>query len=309
MIGSRRLLPSMPGLMALEAVDRLGTASAAAEELSLTQGAVSRSLQALEAQLGVPLFLREGKRLKLTQAAQDYAGQVRKSLQSIAMAGLRLTANPEGGSLSLAILPAFGVQWLAPRLARFARQSAGVTVNLSTRLGIFDFADSGFDAAIHFGREDWPGAEHMLLMEEEVLPVCAPDFLAKPLSGPEDMLTLPLLQLESRTGAWRRYLAAQGVDLRRPSGMMFDQFATMTQAAVHGLGVALLPLFMIDEALADGRLVPAWPVAGRGLGSYYLVWPKGRPEPQPLQAFRSWLRRELAAEGTAPPAAKAGDRR
>ncbi|MDR7124925.1 LysR family transcriptional regulator [Pseudotabrizicola sp. 4114] len=288
MIGSRRLLPSMPALLALEAVDRLGTVSASAAELSLTQGAVSRALQGLEGQLGVVLFIRERQRLRLSPAAQDYVRQVRVHLTGLSQASLRLRVNPGGGSLSLAILPAFGVHWLAPRLPGFARQHPGVTVNLSTRLRPFDFATEGFDAAIHFGRADWPGAEHLLLMEEEVLPVCAPALLPEAVAGAEALLTLPLLQLESRPGAWGRYLAQQGVPGQRPAGMLFDQFATMTQAAIHGLGVALLPLFLIEDALRDGSLIAAWPNRGRGLGNYYLVWPRDVPPRAPLIAFREW---------------------
>ena len=289
MIGPRRLLPSMPALLALEAVDRLGTASAAAAELSLTQGAVSRALQGLEGQLGVALFIRERQRLRLTPAAQDYVRHVRVHLTALSQASLRLRANPGGGGLSLAILPAFGVQWLAPRLPDFARRHPGVTVNLSTRLRPFDFAAEGFDAAIHFGRADWPGADHLLLLEEEVLPVCAPSVMAEPVAAVEALLTLPLLQLESRPGAWGRYLAQQGVPGQRPVGMVFDQFATMTQAAIHGMGVALLPLFLISDALQEGRLVPVWPARGHGLGSYYLVWPKDVPPRPPLLAFREWV--------------------
>lgn len=293
MIGPRRLLPALPSLLALEAVDRLGTASAAAEELALTQSAVSRALQALEGQLGVPLLIREKQRLRLTPAAQDYVRQVRVHLTAIAQASLRLRANPGGGGLSLAILPAFGVQWLAPRLADFAQRTPGVTVNLSTRLRPFDFATEAFDAAIHFGRADWPGAEHLLLLDEEVLPVCAPGLLPAPLTAAEGLLGLPLLQMESRPGAWGRYLAQQGVPGLRPVGMLFDQFATMTQAAIHGLGVALLPMFMIEEALRDGRLVPAWPARGHGMGSYFLVWPRDVPPRAPLLAFRDWMAQQV----------------
>ena len=294
MIGPRRLLPSLPALLALEAVDRLGTASAAAAELSLTQGAVSRALQGLEGQLGVVLFIRERQRLRLTPAAQDYVRHVRVHLTALSQAALRLRANPGGGGLSLAILPAFGVQWLAPRLPAFARAHPGVTVNLSTRLRPFDFASEGFDAAIHFGRADWPGAEHLLLLDEEVLPVCAPALLPAPLAAAESLLTLPLLQLESRPGAWGRYLAQQGVTGQRPAGMVFDQFATMTQAAIHGLGVALLPVFLVEDALRDGVLVPAWPTRGYGLGSYYLVWPREVPLRAPLIAFRDWIAGQAA---------------
>ena len=289
MIAPRRYLPSMGALLALEAVDRLGTASAAAEELSLTQGAISRQLQTLESQMGVALIVRERQRLRLTPAAQDYVHQVRASLQALAQASLKLRANPTGGSLNLAILPAFGMYWLAPRLGQFARLHPEVTVNLSTRLRPFDFATEGFDAAIHFGRQDWPGVEYLPLMEEAVLPVCAPGFLRRPLTAPAEILDYPLLQIESRTGAWGRWLAAQGVAGQRPAGMLFDQFATMTQAAIHGLGLALLPVYLIERELDEGRLVPVWGHETRNMGTYYLVWPREVPPRAPLVSFRDWI--------------------
>ena len=161
----RRYLPAIPALMALEAVDRLGTASAAATELNLTQGAISRALQGLEAQLGVPLLTRERQRLHLTPAARDYVVEVRKALNILASAAITMRANPTGGSLNLAILPAFGMHWLAPRLARFAQTHPEVTVNLSTRLRPFDFAGTTFDAAIHYGRQDWPGDRQLSAFE------------------------------------------------------------------------------------------------------------------------------------------------
>jgi LysR family glycine cleavage system transcriptional activator len=157
----RRYLPPIPALMALEAVDRLGTASEAAKELSLTQGAISRALQSLEEQLGVPLLIRERQRLRLTPAGRDYVAEVRKALHLLASASITLRANPTGGSLNLAILPAFGMHWLAPRLARFAQTHPEVTINLSTRLRPFDFQGSTFDAAVHYGRQDWPGVDYL----------------------------------------------------------------------------------------------------------------------------------------------------
>ena len=128
---ARRYLPSIPSLLALEAVDRLGTASAAAAELNLTQGAVSRQLQVLEGQLGVALLVRDRHRLRLTPAAQDFVTEARAALHRLDQAALALRANPSGGSLNLAILPAFGMHWLAPRLAKFAGLHPEVTVNLS----------------------------------------------------------------------------------------------------------------------------------------------------------------------------------
>ncbi len=304
----RRYLPPIPALMALEAVDRLGTASAAAEELSLTQGAISRALQGLEAQLGVQLLHRERQRLRLTPAGHDYVAEVRKALHLLASASITLRANPTGGSLNLAILPAFGMHWLAPRLARFAQNHPEVTVNLSTRLRPFDFAGSSFDAAIHYGRldggrQDWPGVDSLKLMDEDVLAVAAPGF--PPLTEATGILHHPLLHLESRTGDWGRWLAHHGHPGLRPPGMMFDQFATLTQAAIHGMGAALIPTFLIQRELAERRLIPVFGPSIRALGSYYLVWPSPGPDRAPLRSLRLWLQGEAtdpALTPLAPPA-------
>jgi LysR family transcriptional regulator, glycine cleavage system transcriptional activator len=286
----RRYLPPIPALMALEAVDRLGTASAAAEELSLTQGAISRALQSLEQQLGVPLLTRERQRLRLTPAGQDYVAEVRKALHLLASASITLRANPTGGSLNLAILPAFGMHWLAPRLARFAQAHPEVTLNLSTRLRPFDFATTPFDAAVHYGRQDWPGVHYLKLMDEEVVAVAAPGFPS--LTAVTDILDQPLLQLESRPGDWGRWLAHHGAPGQRPSGMMFDQFATLTQGAIHGMGAALIPTFLIQRELSEGRLIPIFGAPVPALGSYYLVWPEARPDRAPLRSLRLWLEGE-----------------
>jgi LysR family transcriptional regulator, glycine cleavage system transcriptional activator len=286
----RRYLPSLPSLLALEALDRLGSASAAAAELNLTQGAVSRQLQVMADQLGVTLTTRDQGRLTLTPAARDYVQTARRALQDLAEASLSLRANPGGGALNLAILPAFGMHWLAPRLAQFARRHPEVTVNLSTRLRPFDFASTSFDAAIHYGREDWPGAAYLKLMEEEVLAVAAPG-LSAPLAAPAQALALPLLQLQSRPGDWGRWLAHHGLPGQRPPAMLFDHFATMQQAAIHGLGAAILPLFLIEDDLAQGRLVPLYGQAIQAQAAYYLVWPEARPARPPLASFIAWLAR------------------
>lgn len=292
---ARRYLPSLPSLLALEAVARLGTASAAAAELNLTQGAISRQLQVLEGQLGVQLLIRDRHKLRLTPAAQDFVAEARRALQTLSQASLTLRANPTGGSLNLAILPAFGMHWLAPRLARFAQSHPEVTVNLSTRLKPFDFAATAFDAAIHYGRQDWAGVDYLRLMDEEILAVAAPGLLPQPLAAAADILGQPLLQLESRPGDWGRWLAHHGPSGLRPPAMLFDQFATMTQAAIHGLGLALLPVFLIQRELAEGRLVPVFGGPVRALGSYYLVWPAAAPPRAPLTSFRRWLEAEIAA--------------
>ena len=295
MIAPRRFLPSIPSLLALEAVDRLGSASAAAEELSLTQSAISRQLKSMEEQLGIELIQRSQMRLHLTPAAKEYVQVARTALTQLAQASLKLKANPTGGSLNLSILPAFGMHWLAPRLQEFARRHPEVTVNLNTRLRPFDFETERFDAAIHFGQRNWAGVNYLPIMREDVQPVCAPGLLPENSDDIEWLMNAPLLHLETRSDAWERWFAAQGRDVTGIRGMLFDQFSTMGQATIHGLGVALLPSYLIEEDLRAGRLVPAWHGPGVSLGDFYLVWPQSRAESEPLKSFRAWLQGQIGA--------------
>ena len=292
MFTHRRFLPSVSALLAFEAAARLGSATAAAQELSLTQSAISRQLKTLEEQIGAHLFAREGRALVLTPAGRDYVVHVRDILMRLGSASVAAGTNPEGGALNLAILPAFGMHWLAPRLADFARAHPEVTVNLSTRLAPFDFRSEHYDAAIHFGRRDWPGAAHLRLMPENVVAVAAPALVPRPMD-PADLAKLPLLHLDTRPRAWSRWLAAHDLPPPRNAGMVFDQFSTMAQAAIHGLGVALLPDFVATSHLMSRALVRAADDAGQSIGDYYLVWPAERPDPPSLKSFRTWLTRQL----------------
>jgi DNA-binding transcriptional LysR family regulator len=298
----RRFLPSIASLRALEALDRLGSATAVAEELNQTQGAVSRQLQTLEDQLGVALFIRQGRRLSLTPEAVDYAFEIRAALNRIGQASMKLATNPAGGALSLAILPTFGMRWLVPRLPDFARAHPEVTLNLSTRLQDFNFATEAFDAAIFFGVPDWPGTDRLLLRKESVIAVCAPHLIAAHrIDGPQDLRGLPLLHIETRPEAWRTWFAAHGADAMPPAtGMIYDQFSTITQAALHGLGVALLPDYLIEEDLATGRLVTVWGGRTDMPGAYYLVWPVQKAANSALVTFRDWLADQIAEDDPLP---------
>lgn len=299
MIAPRRYLPSMSALLAFESVARLGSATAAAAELSLTQSAISRQIITLEDQLGIALFERQGRSLILTQSGAQYVGEVRTILQRLARASVSARTNPGGGTLNLAILPAFGMHWLAPRLQDFARAHPEVTVNLSTRLAPFDFRAAPFDAAIHFGRQDWPAVSYLPLMSETVVPVCAPGLMDAPVEDPRGILAYDLLHLDTRPRGWARWLRALGVEEELPTGMMFDQFSTMAQAAIHGLGIALLPTFFAEPYLSDGQLVLAAPQTSQSIGTYYLVWPSERPETTALASFRGWLSGMADFEGPA----------
>lgn len=297
----RRFLPSIASLRALEALDRLGSVTAAADDLSLTQSAVSRQLQTLEEQLGTPMIIRQGRRLVLTPEASDYATEIRSALQKITQASLKLTVNPAGGSLDLAILPTFGMRWLVPRLADFARRHPEVTINLSTRLQQFSFATEPFDAAIHFGSSDWPGTQSMQLRTETVIAVCAPGLLGgNTIGNPQELLDLPLLHIETRPDAWPAWFGVHGIDAGHVSGTIYDQFSTITQAALHGLGVALLPDYLAEQDLATGRLVTAWGGQTQTPGAYYLVWPVRKARDSALLKFREWLATQVEDEDPLP---------
>ncbi|MBU2982360.1 transcriptional regulator GcvA [Lentibacter algarum] len=291
---SRRHLPSTSGLTALEALARLESVTAAAEELNLTQSAVSRQLQALEAQLGVELFVRTKKRVALTPAGQRYADEVRQALDRLTTAALRLQTNPEGGALSLAILPTFGMRWLVPRLPRFARAHPDVTVNMTTRINRIDFGLEPFDAALSFGNADWPNTRSMLLEDETVLPVAAPQYLAATqLREPDDLRKQPLLHIQTRPEAWNDWFEQHGVERSVLPGTRYDQFATILQAARHGLGIALIPEYLAREEIAEGRLAPAFGPPCPSRGAYHLIWPEDRHKAPALTAFRNWLMTEI----------------
>lgn len=298
----RRFLPSIASLRALEALDRLGSATAVAEELDQTQSAVSRQLQSLQDQLGGTLMVRQGRSLKLTPEAIDYASEIRTALNRISQASMKFATNPAGGALSLAILPTFGMRWLVPRLPAFARAHPEVTLNLSTRVQNVNFTREAFDAAIIFGDPDEIATPFLRLRREVVVAVCAPGLVgAAPLKSCDALRKMPLLHIESRPDAWRAWFAAHGSQAAPPAtGMIYDQFSTIMQAALHGLGVALLPDYLIEEELATGRLVTVWGGPTDAPGAYHLVWPAEKTGNRALSTFRAWLADQIAEEDPLP---------
>jgi LysR family glycine cleavage system transcriptional activator len=290
MTNQRRFLPPLGWLVAFESTARRNSVTAAAAELDLSQGAVSRQIQKLEEQLGVPLFFRVKKRLSLTPQGGAYLDSVRDAVNQIASATVNLSTNPDGGALELAILPAFGTHWLAPRLAEFMALSPGVTLNLSTRTVPFDFSQDDLHAAIHFGHDDWPDTQSLKLMEEATVPVVSPSLIADPYSAQaQHLLDVPLLTLRTRPDAWTWWFAQQGQTTMPEPGMRFDQFATMLQAVLAGLGAALMPRYLVASDLKAGRLVALEQMKPTSLGSYFLVWPGDLSEYPPLAAFREWI--------------------
>lgn len=251
--------------------------------------------------MGQTLLIRERKRLTLTPEAREFADAVRGALNTIGTAALRLQTRPGGGTLSLAILPTFGMRWLMPRLPDFAARNPDVTINMGTELVPFDFAATGYDAAIHFGTADWPGTDALLLRHEQVVAVASPDLAGVPVTRAGDVVKLPLLHIRTRPRAWADWLAFHGqAQSRALPGTLHDQFSTIIQAALHGLGVALMPDYLVEADIAAGRLVPVFggPVEARG--AYYLVWPRVKSGDPSLLRFRDWLSDQAEPEDLLP---------
>lgn len=289
----RRLLPSISSLTAFDAVARTGSFSSAAAELALTQGAVSRQVAALEDQLGILLFDRNSRGVTLTPSGRDYAKGIAEVLGRIRALTLEAMAKGPANTLSLAIPPTFGTRWLMPRMPGFVRENPDIIINFATRIGRVDFEAEEIDVAIHVGRPDWPDAKCDLLMHEMVAPVCSPDFLkANPVGSPDRLLSLPLINLASRPGAWEHWFQSLGMEARLSGGMRFEQFSNVAQACIAGLGVALMPLFLIGSELRSGQLVRAYDHAVESRSSYYLVRPMRKVAYPPVIAFSNWLMEE-----------------
>lgn len=289
-------------LTAFEACARLEKFTAAAQELNLTQSAVSRQIRALEDMVGIELFVRERQTVRLTPTGESYAVEIREALRAVANATLRLKASPEAGTLTVAILPTMGTRWLAPLLPGFTRQNPGVTLNLVTRLEPFNMAGEKVHAAIHYGAPEWPHADLDFLFDETVFPACSRELKSQyGFAQPADLLKAPLLHLASRPNAWPEWFTAQGLRFTGNTTMSIDQFATATQAAAAGLGVALLPDFLFRQERDRGELVSAIDVRCKSSGRYYLACATSRAEYPPLVAFRKWLKEQATASSLETP--------
>ncbi len=299
-MNSRKYLPPMGLLVAFEACARLQKFTSAAHELSLTQSAVSRQIRALEDIVGVELFVRERQAVRLTPAGEIYAEEIRQSLRDIGNSTLRIKASPGTGILTLAILPTMGTRWLAPLLPSFVQQNPGVTLNLVTRLEPFNMDADDVHAAFHYGAPEWPHAELDFLFEETIFPACSKGLKAQHgFARAQDLLAAPLLHLTSRRQAWTQWFESQGIEGPQMGGISIDQFATATQAASAGLGVALLPEFLFRAELERGELVSALDVRSRSQGSYYLACAASKTWYPPLKAFRQWIQEQTTASAGA----------
>jgi LysR family transcriptional regulator, glycine cleavage system transcriptional activator len=281
----------MAMLHSFAAAARHGSFTRAGAEVGLSQSAISRQIANLEAWLGLPLFDRLGRRIRLNAAGEAYARAVVPGLDLIRQGtGALLDASLLDRKVELACLPSFATRWLAPRLPALQKALPDLVLNVASRSDEFDFAGEPFDAAIHYGLPNWPRVEHRLLFRERTIPVVSGALAAGGgLDTPAALLRLPLLVHSWRLDAWQRWAALCGVDLAPRPLPSFANFLTLAEAVIAGAGAALIPAFLIERELASGVLV--CPV-DRPLvddKAYYCVYPADRLRRPSFKAFLDWI--------------------
>ena len=293
----RRKIPSTQALLAFEAAAHRGSFTLAGQDLSVSQSAVSHQVLGLEQALDVNLFFRQPRQLVLTDAGRALLARVGPALDAIEAAMLELASSKgEGGTLELGVVPTFATKWLIPRMPTFLKAYPHVTLNLATRLLPFDFSHTGLDAAIHYGRPDWPGTESEYLMGEDSVVVCSPALIReKRLCQPADVFNFTLIHQSTRPHAWRDWLRQAGInDVQGAStGPKYELFSMIAQAVKAGLGLAVLPRFLVADDIADGSLALPFETALSSDFAYYLVWPTQKAGWRPLLQLRDWLRGQV----------------
>src|SRR5215470_5469112 len=294
-----RRLPPLNALKAFEAVARSNSVTRAAEELSVTQGAVSQQIKALEATLGVKLFNRERQRLKITPAGREYLNVVREALDHIGAGTERLMQRQNAGVLTVSTSLDFAAKWLVHRLASFAAAHPGIDLRVSATMHTVDFAREDIDVAVRHGDGNWPGLEATRLCAEQMFAICSPKLLAgrNRLQQPADVLKWPLLRLEDQSKAWERWFALAGVVApEQLPGPVLNRASMLIDAAVDGQGIALARTTLAAWDLISRRIIRPFDLWWRPADTYWIVCPKVAASIPKIGRFRDWLLAEAASD-------------
>jgi LysR family transcriptional regulator, glycine cleavage system transcriptional activator len=294
----RQRLPALNALKAFEAAARHESFTRAAEDLHVTQGAVSHQVKALEAELGVKLFNRERQRLVITEAGRDYLTVIRDAFDRIAVGTERLLQRQNAGVLTVSTSPDFAAKWLMHRLGHFVEAHADIDLRVSATLHHVDFAREEVDLAVRHGDGNWPGLDTAKLSAEQLFMVCSPKLLSgrHQLRKPADVLKFPLIHLNSRAD-WTKWLQAAGVDdTKAIHGPVLNRDSMAIDAAINGQGVALTRTTLAAWDLIHGRLVRPLPDSLRLSKTYWIVCPKATATQPKIVTFRDWLLAEAAQD-------------
>lgn len=307
-----RRLPPLNALRAFEAAARHLSFTNAADELHVTQGAISHQVKQLEEWLGLKLFERRGHSLTATVVGKAYAADLSRLLDALASSTERLAGdNTLAGPLRITALPSFVARWLVPRLGRFRALHPGIHLQVTSEVASHDFSRGGFELAIRLGLGRWPGLEADLISREHLSPLCSPAVLQqRPLRTVVDLQAHTLLH-DQPGDLWPRWLSLAGANRSQTAsaamreGPEFNDSALVLQAAAEGHGVALGRVFLASADIAAGRLVKPFALDLPNDFSYWLVYPKAAASQPRLTAFRDWLLAETSVWREEPATAEA----
>ncbi|MBT8472938.1 MAG: transcriptional regulator GcvA [Marinicaulis sp.] len=306
-------LPPLNALRVFEAAARHLSFTKAAEELHVTPGAVSQQIKSLEDFLQTPVFRREKRSLLLTDEAQASLPVLRDGFDKLAAAGELLSARADSCRLTVSVAPSFASKWLVPRLDEFQEANPDVDVWVSADMNVVDFAANDVDIAIRYGTGNYEGLVSQHLLDEKIIPVCAPSLLTSdnPLKAPADLIHHTLLHdsgvdKDESCPTWPMWLKAAGVCHKQGErGLKFNQSSLVIEAAVAGKGVALAKAALALADLEAGRLVIPFDLTTPTDFSYYIVHPPSKSSSKTVKAFSAWLMAEAAATHNATTAQEA----
>ena len=285
----RSHLPPLNSLLAFEAAARHLSFTKAADELFVTHGAVSKQIKGLEIYLSVPLFIRQHKKLLLSDDGKHYLPKIFNALQAISQASDEIKSrNMRDQALAINVLPSLTMNWLIPRMEEFRARYPHLYVDLSIGDFKVDFDVRHYDIAIRSATSAPKNMNYIKLMDEDLCLVCAPQ-LATQLKKIADINKVTLLKNTTRPQLWQSWSEAVGVNLIAGKTFGVEHFYMLSQAAVNGMGIALIPRFFIEEQLADGSLVIPFKAPFDSPYSYYLLTPKSDNLPLKVQIFIDWL--------------------
>ena len=291
-----RRLPPLNALRAFESAARSESFTRAAEELCVTQAAVSQQVKALEATLGIKLFNRERQRLVITSAGREYLAVIRDALDRIAVGTERVVQRQSSGKLTVSTSPDFAAKWLVYRLSRFAEAYPGIELRVFATMQHVDFVREEIDLAVRHGDGTWVGLDAARLCSERLFPVCSPKLVSgrNRLVKPSDIIRFPILHLED-SKEWSRWFDAAGVtDADVSHGPVFNRASMLIDAAVDGQGVALARTTLAAWDLINGRLVRPLAISLRVFNAYWIVCPKATTTLPKIVTVRDWLLAEAA---------------
>lgn len=295
-----RDLPPLSALRAFEAAARHLSFRLAAEELGLTQSAISHQVAGLERHFGADLFQRSGRRIVLTEAGRLLFPRIRDGFDRFARGVELLRRSRTTDDLRVQMYVTVAVRWLMPRLHRFQAANPAVVVRVNTSVADWEFdAETADIGLICTTTPDRPGLHYDFLFEAMLYAVCTPGVAQGGLGlrQPVDLVNQALLQVYTTALDWQLWLDAAGVpNLKGRAAPQFDSYLLAIEAALDGQGVALAPHFMVAEDLKSGRLVRPFPIEVRQPARWYLVCPSGRLQDRAVEAFRAWLKDEIARD-------------